>query len=405
MPARSSTRITKSVVDRLHPGQTVWDAEVKGFGVRCQASSKTYVLKTVHRREQKWLTIGKHGSPWTADSARREALRLLGIVQTGLDPKAAQPDRSGRLRMRELCERYLHDHAVPFKKPLSVRSDRKNIENHVIPLLGKLYVEDLTRADVEKFQLDVRDGVTAKGRPTIGHKGGSVVTGGPGVSNRCIALLSKMLNLAEAWDIRSQNSNPTYGLKKFRENCKERFLSATELDALSNVLIEAAENETESPHVIAAIRLLLLTGARLNEILTLQWGFIDFERFVARLPDSKTGARNLMLNTAAIEVLRALSRQVGNPYVILGKANGRHLVNLQKPWQRIRKAAGLDGVRIHDLRHTHISIGIANGDSLATMGKLAGHRNARTTERYAHLAEDHLRAASERVGRRLKTAT
>lgn len=397
MPPRSLEKITKSLVDRLEPGQIIWDREVHGFGVRCQKKSKSYILKTVSRGEQVWTAIGKHGSPWTPDTARREALRLLHEIQNGRDPRRKYPGVAGRVRVSDLCERYLEDHAIPHKKASSVRTDRKNIENHVIPLMGKLFVDDVTRADIEAFQKAVRDGATIKGRPR-NYKGGAVVKGGTGVSNRCTALLSKMFNLAEAWELRPQHSNPVRAIKKYREGQKDRFLSSAEFERLGQVLAELERDNAESPFVIAAIRLLMFTGARLGEILSLRWSYVDFDRAILRLPDSKTGAKTIPLNTAALDVLNSVPRMLGNPFVIAGGREGQHLVNLQKPWHRIRTAADLSDVRIHDLRHSFASIALAGGVPLATIGKLLGHKTSLTTQRYAHLADEHLRAAAEAIG-------
>jgi len=164
------------------------------------------------------------------------------------------------------------------------------------------------------------------------------------------------------------------------------------------VLQEAEEQGSESPYVIAAIRLLLLTGARLSEVLTLEWRYVDLARGLLFLPDSKTGQRPVFLNSGAIEVLQQLPRQPDNPYVIAGAGQGRHLVNLQKPWRRIRARAGIEDVRLHDLRHSFASIAAESGASLPLIGKLLGHTQMQTTQRYAHLVADPVKELSETVG-------
>ncbi len=209
--------------------------------------------------------------------------------------------------------------------------------------------------------------------------------------------MSKMFNLAERWGMRPEGSNPVRHVEKYRENKVERYLSPQELDRLERVLSEGEGNGSENPFVIAAIRLLLCTGARLGEILTLKWGYVDLDRALISLPDSKTGRKPIYLNSLAVEVLAGLPRVEGNPYVIVGDKPGAHLVNIRKPWYRIRKLTGIDDVRIHDLRHTFASIAVSAGMSLPLTGRLLGHRKSVTTERYAHLADDPVRAANEAV--------
>jgi len=193
-------------------------------------------------------------------------------------------------------------------------------------------------------------------------------------------------------------------VEKYRERKVERFLSAEEIARLGNALASAEQDGSESPFAIAAIRLLIFTGARLGEILTLEWEHVNLSDRVLELPDSKTGRKRIYLNPPALDVLMQLPRFNSNPYVIVGRRTGCHLVNLQKPWQRIRHAAALDGVRVHDLRHSFASIAVSSGLTLPLIGKLLGHSKSVTTERYAHLADDPLRAANELVGQRLADA-
>lgn len=405
MAKRSSIRITKAVVDSLGPGETAWDAEIKGFGVRCQAKGKSYVLKTSVQRRQRMLTIGRHGSPWTPDTARQEARKLLGEIVQGKDP--TEEKRRERVKMSQLCDRYLEQYAIPKKKASSVRLDRKNIENHVIPLLGRKFVDELRTSDIEAFKNDVRDGKTAPSDAKAKRKsqgGGLTVRGGPGVSNRCLTLLSTMLNLAELWGLRTKASNPVKGVARYAEKQKERFLSQAEFQRLAATLDQFERDDRESAYAIAAIRLLIQTGARLSEILTLRWDAVDFDRRRLRLSDSKTGRKNIELTQAATSLLQGVSRIDGNPYVIVGGRQGHHLVDLQRPWQRVRKAAQLDDVRIHDLRHSFASLAIRNGISIHVIGKLLGHRSSETTRRYAHLEDSYIARENDKIGGLLKAA-
>jgi integrase len=226
----------------------------------------------------------------------------------------------------------------------------------------------------------------------------------PGAANRTLALLSKMLNLAEKWELRPDGSNPCRHVDKYPERKMERFLSVDELGRLGAVLAEAERTATELPSVIAAVRLLMFTGARFGEILNLEWSHVDFERSCLRLPESKTGAKVIHLNAPALEVLNGIERD-GSPWVIAGRDPDKPLVNLRKPWHRIRAKAGLEGVRLHDLRHSFASVGAAGGLSLPMIGALLGHTQAATTQRYAHLAADPLKQAADMIGERIRAAT
>lgn len=368
-----------------------------GFGVRRQTRRASYILCTTVRGKQRWITIGPHGK-WTPDTARTEALRLLAAIQQGSFP---QPPRHMRTRISDLADRYLRDHAEPYKKASSVSTDRQNLKNHVLPLLGHLFVDDVSQRDIAAFHNAVRTGKTSPTDPIAVRRaqgGGKVTTGGPGVANRCLTLLSKMFNLAEVWELRPAGSNPVRGIQRFPEKSHDRFLSDPELSRLMATLSEAARAGSESPYAIGAIQLLVLTGARLGEILTLRWEFVDLEAGSLELPESKTGRKSIALNTAAEAVLRGLPRLASNPFVIVGGRDGGHLIDLQRPWYRIRETAGLPDVRIHDLRHSFASLALRNGLSLAVIGKLLGHASPTTTARYSHLSRNDLKAAAEQIG-------
>jgi integrase len=209
-----------------------------------------------------------------------------------------------------------------------------------------------------------------------------------------------MFNMAERWGLRPDDSNPCRHVDKFAQRRRERFLSADELARLGDAL--AAHDR--SPYVVAAVKLLVFTGARLGEVLGLRWDWIDFERGEARLPDSKTGAKTLHLPSPALAVLAELPRVHGNPHVIVGAKEGAPLVNLEKPWRSIRKAAGLDDVRLHDLRHAFASVSASSGMGLPIIGRLLGHTQAATTNRYAHLQSDPLKAAAASIAGRIAAA-
>lgn len=398
MPTRSTTRLTKKLIDQLQPYSSIWDSEVRGFGVRRQKTDRTYVLKCVANGRQKFLTIGRHGAPWTVEAARAEARAKLVQVYKGEDPSNGR----GQPSVGDLCDRYLAEHA-PKKKPSSAKSDLRLIENHVRPLLGSRFIKEIKKSDIEQFHKEVAQGKTAPTNPDDvrrKQKGGVVVRGGRGVANRALTLLSKMFNLAEDWQLRSQNSNPVSRVKRFAEGRRERFLTTDELARIGVKLTSMSKTEFFSA---AAIRFLILTGARLGEALSLRWEWVDLERSLLLLPDSKTGQKTIRLSSACAELLKSMPRVSANPYVFVGQKAGRPLVNLQKPWRRLCRAIGITGVRLHDLRHTYASVSVGLGFSLPITGALLGHASGQTTERYAHLQQDHVSTASQSIGRALNS--
>jgi integrase len=375
-------KITKRTIDQLSPASRdalLWDGEVRGFGIRCRPSgAKHYILKMRAGGRQRWLTIGRHGSPWTPDSARCEALRLLGLKAAGQDPASERDRQKGVIIVAELGDRFLREYVPQHCKPRTAYEYRRAVELFINPVLGRHRISDVLRADVAGFHHDLRDR--------------------PYQANRALGVLCKMMNVAEEWGLRPDGSNPVRHVRKYREQKRERYLTKEELQRLGRVLADPETKATESPFAIAAIGLLVLTGARLTEILTLRWEYVDLENGVLRLPDSKTGAKLIYLNGAAIKLLRSMPRMQGNPFVIAGKKAGARLINLQKAWRRIRAKAGLNDVRIHDLRHSFASVAAGAGMSLPMIGKLLGHTQAATTQRYAHLAADPVRTASNLIG-------
>ncbi|WDI30542.1 tyrosine-type recombinase/integrase [Hyphococcus flavus] len=360
-------KITKRRVDAAKPDETLWDSVLPGFGLRVFASgARSYVLKYRRGSVQRWFTIGRHGV-WTPEQARKEAKRLIGRIEEGADPARDKALDRNAETLEAFAERYLEDYSRAFKKPSSAGDDAANLKNHIIPALGRLNLKDITRSDIKDFHLSMK--------------------ATPYAANRCRALLSHMFKKAEAWGVRPDGSNPTLHVEKFKEKSRDRHLSARELRRLGRVM-RVLDKSERWPYEVAAIRLLLFTGARLNEILSLRWEHVDFQARLLRLPDSKTGEKTIALAAPALELLSNLPRQDKNPHVICGRKKGAHLVNLQKPWRRIRKAALLDDVRLHDLRHSFASVAAAGGQSLPLIGSLLGHKQPQTTQRYAHFADD-----------------
>jgi integrase len=380
-------KLTKKIIENT-PSEDkdilLWDGELKGFGCKITPKGKRIYLlyyRTKDGRQRKPI-IGQH-NPLSCEQARDIARRWLNEVAEGGDPSATKQEVKKSLNVSEFMELYIDKH-IPNMKQKSAEEDIRLIKNYITPNLGKIKLTALTKNDIAKLHASLREKSTT--------------------ANRIVGVLSRALNLAENWNLRPDGSNPCRYFKKYPERKKERFLSIEELGKLSKILYEAEINRTELDSVIAAIRLLIFTGCRLMEILTLKWQYVDFANHCLRLPDSKTGAKTVYLAPVALEILSKLDQLEGNPYVIIGKIEGSHLINLHKPWFRIRKLAGLDDVRMHDLRHSFASIGAASGLSLPIIGALLGHTQAQTTARYAHLIGDPLREAASVIGTSLEKA-
>jgi site-specific recombinase XerD len=401
-------KITKRAVDAAHPHATAYlirDTEIKGFVlVVTPAGAKSYAIDyragSGRSAPKRRFVIGKHGA-LTPEKARIEARRLLGAVAAGSDPAEARSAERRALTVAELCDLYLAEGAA-HKKASTLKADRGRITHHVKPLLGRRRVDQVTRGDIERLLINVRSGKTAVPIPPKGVRvSGSLPSGGAGAAAQCVTLMGTLLSFAVQRGLRADN--PAHGVKKPPVRKMERFLSEAEIARLA----EALDNEAArsgNPHPAAAIKLLLLTGCRRGEIIGLQWAHVDFERQSLRLPDSKTREKVIYLNPPALALLTGLPRLSRNPYVIAGERPGLPVGGIDKVWFRVRAAAGLADVRLHDLRHSFASIGAVGGLSLPMIGALLGHKHAATTARYAHLSADPLRAANDVVGARIAAA-
>lgn len=378
-------KLTKRAVEGLAveaKEYLVWDRDMRGFGLRVYPSGKkTYLVQYRAGRRTRRITIGQHGV-LTAEEARTRAKQLLGDVARGSDPSAERQAKRRAPTVAGLCDRFLEEYVDQHCKPTTARDYHSVIRRFIRPKLGPIPIAEVTRADVVAFHHGLRET--------------------PYQANRAAAMLSKLFNLAEDWGLRQAGSNPARRIKKFREEEKKRYLSDAEQIRLGEVLAEALEEATETVYVVSALLLLIYTGCRLSEILTLRWDYVTSHHL--ELPDSKTGRRRIPLPREAYEILMDLPRQPGNPYVILGESDAGPLNNLQKPWRRIRKAAGLEDVRIHDLRHTYASVAMKDGIDPFTLKEIMGHKNLTTTLRYAHLADEAVQRAAGSVAARLARA-
>ena len=383
-------KITKRLVDGLLPDPDrdywVWDSDLPGFAVRVWPSGrKVYVAQYRAEGRTRRVGLGTHGAV-TPEQARKTAMQALADVSKGGNPAEERELGRRAASIKELAERYLEEHAKTKKKASSLDRDERLLKRFVLPALGSKKIIAVTRADVARLHHSV-------GQET------------PIQANRVLAVLSKMMTLSIKWGIRPEaEGNPCRFVERFKEAKRERYLSPDELARLGTALAELEQEGLELPSVIAAVRMLIFTGCRREEILSLKWEYIDLERACLRLPDSKTGAKTVPLGPPALEVLAQTPRLEGNPYVCPGLKAGGHLIGLPKAWGRIQRRAGLEGVRLHDLRHSFASVGAAAGLGLPIIGALLGHTQAATTQRYAHLADDPLQAAAAEITKRLAEA-
>ena len=313
-----------------------------------------------------------------------EAKRLLGEIATGQDPASDRDKMKADKTLAVVLEQFMAEHVRTKRKETTAREYQRIAKLYIVPRLGRRSIGEIKRPEIAKLHHELASK--------------------PYQANRTLAVLSKFFNWAEKHGLRPNGSNPCRHVDKYRESRRERFLSEAELARLGDALRAAEKERSSTPWAIAAIRLLTFTGARLSEILTLRWEYISDQHACLLLPDSKTGRKAVRLNAPAIELLQSLPRLENNPYVICGEKPGQHLVNLEKPWRRIRNVAELKDVRLHDLRHSFASVAALGGQSLVVIGKMLGHSQPATTARYAHLADDPVKAASDAVGRHIAVA-
>lgn len=410
--AMAGKQITKRLIDSLKPRSGeyfVWDGSLAGYGVRVQTTgAMAYVIKyragSGRAAPTRRLTLAKVGTI-TPDEARTLAKKTLGSVAHGADPAAQRAADKRAATLAEIAEQFLTEHVEAKRSPSSAGSYRDLLERLALPELGKRKAGKITSAEIQRLH--------SKNAHT------------PYQANRLLRVLSSLFTFAGKAHAVPIGFNPCRGIEHFPEEGRERYLTTPELARIGEAIREAetvglpyavdqskptakhAPKEANrrtviGPHAAAALRLLIFTGARLREILHLKWDQIDFERGLLLLPTSKTGKKTILLNAPALAILNNLPR--AGEYVIAGTSLDKPRADIKKPWKAVSKRAGLTGVRIHDLRHTHASVGAGAGLGLPIIGKLLGHTQAVTTQRYAHLDNDPLRKASERIASYLASA-
>ena len=391
---QQSKRLTKKRVEKAHSRAVryvMWDADVKGFGLRVSSKGRKVFFLDYRTRDgrQRRMNLGRFGSDLTVDQARALAREHLGSVAKGGDPLGERQAAKDAPTVKQLCERYLAEYAELHKKPKSVYNDERYIERFIKPRLGRLKVAAVNQQNIESVHRALKKS--------------------PYQANRVRALLSKMFTLAEQWRLRPRNTNPVHFVPRYPEEKTHRPLNDEELERLGVVLRQAERGESvetgnlgsvaENPRAVAAIRLMLLTGARRNEILRLRWEEVDLDAGVLRLEDSKTGRKTIRLSADALAIVEAQAPMLGNDFVFPSPVKPLAPIHdVKRVWNRLRKRAELEDVRLHDLRHSFAAIAAANGATLHEIGQLLGHRDPRTTARYADLVDEAAQKAAEKVG-------
>ena len=326
--------ISKRTVEALsvEKDTVFWDRELTGFGVRVYPTGgRVYVAQSRGPDGATRVTVGRHGVI-SADQARRRAALIIARIKAGEEAVPAPMTPRNGPTVAELAARYLEEHVAVRCKPVTAVQCRQVIDKYIVPELGKVPLAAVEREHVVDLH----------------HK----LSGVPAMANLVIATLSRMFNQAEAWELVPDGVNPCRFVHKYQERKRERFLTEEEFRRLGRVLGEAGNGTGVLAQAAAAIRLLMLTGCRRNEILSLRWEDVDLDAKELHLSDSKTGARAVPLSPSAAKLLAELPRVPGTTWVFPGKKPGAHMRNINGPWEIVRARAGIENVRLHDLRHS-----------------------------------------------------
>ena len=406
---KHKAKITKRTVDALLAAsgkeERLWDTELSGFCVRAYPTGrKVYAITYRMRGRFRWYSIGKHGAPWTAEEARKEAKALFGEIAKGVDPGATKAaSNSKAITVAKLIDMYLEEgpRDRPDKRASSWANDRSYLNNHARVLMGRREVDTLKPQDLAKFQNDVVEGKSARKK----QKGrGRAVTGGKGAAAHAIRSFSAALGWAVEREIIP--NNPCNSMRKLQDGVRERYLSNDEAKRLFKAIRELQDERKITSDQVDCIELISYTAARRSEIQGLRWREVDFDRRVLILPPlrHKTGGLNkpkvLPLPDRCIDLLaRRLDASESDAEFVFPSTQSQsgHVSNLRHTWLQIQKRAKLEDFRVHDFRHAYASFAINSGQSLKLIGANLGHKKASTTERYAHLLVESRRPVAEHI--------
>ena len=353
-----------------------WDRDLAGFGVRVHTTGrKLYIVQSRGPAGLKRVTLGRVGND-PIDKHRREAAVVIDRIKRGEDPFPPEP--APEPTVANLADRFLEKFVAVRCKPNTAKNYRQTIRHQILPALGTKALKDVGPEDVTALHHELRDR--------------------PAAANQAVWVLSKMFALAENWGMVPPGRRPTRHVRQYRDTSRERFLTPEEYRHLGATLTKLEAEGSMMPSAVAAIRLLMLTGCRSDEILTLKWDDVDRTARVLRLRDSKTGPRMAPLTRPVLKVLDGIERAEGNPWVLRGAKPDSRLACLSWHWRRIKQETGLRDVRVHDLRHSYASRALALGEGLPVIGRLLGHVRVSTTAKYAHLMRDAEKTAAARTG-------
>ena len=376
MPTK--TKLTIRKIEALNPGdETIWDTDVQGLHIRALKTGKYFYLFYRNKYgEQRRPSLGRYGS-MTLQQARDKARDWWHLINNGGDPAHAKKmeRENDNPTVLDLKNRWETDHAPKLKSKKDMLSAWNR---YIIPVLGKKKVRDITKKDIMRTLAGTRTNYTY---------------------NRVRSLLLKSFNLAEDWDWREEFTNPCRKITKKPEEQRRRYMRPDEVRNLGKKLKKWDDSLSRCEVVFAGlVRLLMFTGARRNEIMTAKWDYVDWHRGILDLPDSKTGAKEIVLPTEAIFILKRLKTKQVNDWIIPGRYGKAHLVSPKKMWKRLCEEAGIKNLRMHDLRHTFASTAMSAAQgTLPQVGALLGHRQADTTKRYAHFMTDPKRELANRT--------
>jgi len=424
-------KLGRRAIAGIVPGSKMtvyWDTDLAGFGLRMFPSGKaSWICEyrvgaggrgAVKRR----LRLGTADETMTPEAARSAARDILARVRLGADPAAERAEERAGETVRDIAEAWFKRHIIAKRKASTAAHYRQVLETHIYPRIGTKRAVELTRQQIARLHSDIAEKGTQPRNATAKKRASKTTQrGGKYVANQALRILSSIFNwAADTGFVPEAHRNPATRIEKFEEIGRERFLSREELARLGAAIVEAETigiewdvDETNpnskhipklrrtmiTPHVAAALRLLIFTGMRLREVLHLEWAHFDRDRRLLLMPDSKTGKKAVVLSDPAFDILASLHR--AGRYVVASESAGlldeKPRADLKKPWRLVTQRADLAGLRIHDLRHSFASFGAGGGLGLPLIGGLLGHTDPKTTARYAHLATDPLRQAANAI--------